>query len=642
MLKPTLFICLCFFSLLQGLRAQLCTGSLGDPVIKIDFGQGTAAGGPLKSSTTSYTYTANSCPNDGEYTVTSQTANCFGNSWHTILQDHSLGDQNGYFMLVNASFLPGDFYLDTVKNLCPGTSYEFAAWVTNVLRSSACSNNGIKPNLSFSIETTTGTVLTTYNTGDINQEATMSWKQYGTFFQTPSGVSDVVVRLTNNAPGGCGNDLALDDITFRPCGPQVTASVGPDNTNKYFTCENEAHSFYLSTSFSPGVYPNPAFQWQVSPDAQTWIDIPGATAQQYLRPPTATGTYFYRMLIADGGNINNTSCRLASNTITIEVVEPSVQIKDTFFGCANTDILLQATGGTIYNWSGPAGFQSTSQQAVVKAATAANQGRYLLSISDEYGCMAQDSTYLIVHPAPIAQVNSPAGVCEGNSIALLASGGTHYQWTPANSLSASNIANPIASPADTTIYTVAVFNDYGCASMANTRVDIWRKPVADAGPDKKLRKGYSVLLDGTISGTHISYYWTPSMDIEDPQALKPLVKPTQTTRFVLHAVSDLGCGTATGEVKVTVFDKMLIPNAFSPNGDGINDLWVIEPISFFATATVQVFNRYGQLVYSGNGLSAPWDGKLKGKPLPVGTYYYTIDLKQQQEPLLSGSVLLIR
>ena len=74
-------------------------------------------------------------------------------------------------MLVNASFTPGDFYVDTVKGLCPSTTYEFAAWVMNVLRTSACQGNGIDPNLTFKIETTTGTVLASYNTGNLQEEA---------------------------------------------------------------------------------------------------------------------------------------------------------------------------------------------------------------------------------------------------------------------------------------------------------------------------------------------------------------------------------------------------------------------------------------------------------------------------------------
>src|SRR5690349_210843 len=124
-------------------RAQLCTGSLGDPVIHITFGSGNNPGPPLRAATTYYTYVSTDCPNDGSYTVRNSTSGCFGSTWYDVLLDHTPNDTNGYFMLVNASYQPGDFYVDTVKGLCGSTTYEFAAWIMNVLRPSACGFNGI-------------------------------------------------------------------------------------------------------------------------------------------------------------------------------------------------------------------------------------------------------------------------------------------------------------------------------------------------------------------------------------------------------------------------------------------------------------------------------------------------------------------
>ena len=146
--------------------AQLCQGSLGDPIVNITFGSGANPGAPLKAATTSYQYVSSDCPGDGFYTVRTNTVNCFGSTWHTVNSDHT-GDPNGYFMLINASFQPSAFYLDTVKGLCGGTTYEFAAWVLNVLKPSACSPNPTQPNLTFTTEATDGSVLQTYNTNTI-------------------------------------------------------------------------------------------------------------------------------------------------------------------------------------------------------------------------------------------------------------------------------------------------------------------------------------------------------------------------------------------------------------------------------------------------------------------------------------------
>ena len=100
-------------------------------------------------------------------------------------------------MLVNASYQPGDFFLTTVTDLCPNTTYEFSAWIMNVLN-----KFGIKPNLTFHIEQPDGTVLASYETGDISVSPSPVWQQYGIIFATPPDNATIVLRITNNAPGG--------------------------------------------------------------------------------------------------------------------------------------------------------------------------------------------------------------------------------------------------------------------------------------------------------------------------------------------------------------------------------------------------------------------------------------------------------
>ena len=625
------------------MQAQLCTGSLGDPVVNITFGGGSGPGPALPLNTTTYSHVFSSCPNDGEYSLVDLSFNCFGGSWHTLSGDHTPNDALGRYMLVNASFLPGDFYLDTIRGLCPNTNYEFATWVKNVLKPSACNGNGIKPNLTFRIETVNGAVLTTFNSGDIDAQETAIWKQYGTYFQTPTGISDVVIRLTNNAPGGCGNDLALDDITFRPCGPSVTATVSSSSSNEIYACESDRKDFLLAASYSPGVYANPFFQWQISTNnGNSWFDIPGATNNTYLRPASAIGSYYYRMLIADGPNINSIACRLSSNTIMITVSQPDAQVTNYVFGCYGSTIGFFAAGGSNYSWTGPNGFTSNIQDPLLPDVQFNNAGWYKVKVTDYRGCTDEDSTNLVVYPAATATVGPDVNICEGASTTLTASGGLKYYWAPTQSLSTDSIQNPIATPKDSTVYTVVVLNQYGCFDTASVKVNVWKKPLADAGPDKKTRQGFPVTITGSIKGTDINYYWTPSSTISNPGSLRTQVNPSQSTYYTLHAESKNGCGVSTDEMFVKVYDKILVPNAFSPNGDGINDTWIIEPLEFFTESITSVYNRYGQLIYTSKGYPKPWDGTRNGTQVPVGVYYYVIDLKTNKEPVLTGSVLVIR
>jgi hypothetical protein len=143
-------------------QSRLCTGSPGDPLININFSPGSIL--PVAPG---YTYTSSSCPDDGFYTVTGYSSGCFGGAWYPVSTDDTGGVS---FMLANASYTPGDFFVSNVSGLCPSITYEFAAWMMNVLR-----NSGIKPNLVFSIETPTGNVLQQYATSDMprNRRARM-------------------------------------------------------------------------------------------------------------------------------------------------------------------------------------------------------------------------------------------------------------------------------------------------------------------------------------------------------------------------------------------------------------------------------------------------------------------------------------
>jgi gliding motility-associated-like protein len=621
--------------------AQLCTGSLGDPVIHITFGSGANPGPSLAAATTNYGYVSTDCPNDGFYTVRNSTANCFSSSWHNVTQDHTPNDANGYFMLVNASFQPGDFYVDTVRGLCGNTTYEFAAWVTNVLRTTACSNAGIDPDLTFKIESTSGATLATYNTGNIAEDGIAVWKQYGLFFKMPASATGVVVRITNNAPGGCGNDIGLDDITFRPCGPAVTASLNITGGTTAAVCEGDNTSFLLTGNY-PGGYTNPAFQWQVSVNGGPYTDVPGANANQYVRPPTGVGSYSYRLSAAEIENLSSNNCRVASNIITIEVNPlPLIQVSGVINACMGADVTLVASGGSTYSWTGPNGFASTQAQPVLNDVDLTNAGIYNVTVTTDKGCSLSGSGELKVNPLPNAQVSGNDHICEGSSTLLQATGGTGYLWSPSSGLSSATTPDPLASPADTTLYKVVVQNQFGCKDSAEIKVNVWKKPQANAGTDKTTREGIAVTLNGTVSGTDVSYFWTPVAGLNDPGILNPQAVLFEDGKYTLHAVSNLGCGTSTDEVFVKVYKKVVIPNAFSPNGDGINDLWLIPALQTYTNPEITVFNRYGQPVYQSKGYNTPWDGKFKGTPLPVGTYYYVIDLKIG-EPPLGGWVVIVR
>lgn len=631
------FICLVSYSASRG---QVCTGSLGDPVVNVTFGNGSNPGSPLNAASTSYNFTNGDCPNDGNYTVINNTQACFGSSWFTVAEDHTPNDANGYMMLVNASFTPGDFYVDTVMDLCSNTKYEFAAWIVNVLNPSACSGSPINPKLVFSIETITGTILGTYSTGDIISPATPQWKQYGLFFTTPLNTSTVVIRLSNTAPGGCGNDLALDDITFRPCGPTVTSTSGT-NLSRIDLCIGSATTVPLNATVGVG-YIAPSLQWQSSSDSGvSWTDIAGATSLSYLVNETAVGIYKFRLSVAEGTNISIANCRVASSPVTITIHDlPAATSSGNSPVCENRVINLIASGGVSYVWSGPAGF-SADVAAPSFIARNNSSGQYSVIVTDEFGCKSTATTNIITTPKPTAVVSGTQNICERDSVRLVASGGNSYLWSPAGGLSAVDIANPIASPADSTIYNVIVSGNNNCTDTAEVIVHVLRRPTANAGPDKILLKGQSVVLEGAVGGSGINFSWTPATYLENALLGQPTATPLRDMLYVLEVRSAANCGVASDNAFVKVYDDIYVPTAFSPNSDGLNDTWRIEALVAVPNAKLTVYNRFGAVVFETTGNNKEWDGTYRGMALPSSSFVYMIDLKNGR-PIKKGTVMIIR
>ncbi len=117
--------------------------------------------------------------------------------------------------------------------------------------------------------------------------------------------------------------------------------------------------------------------------------------------------------------------------------------------------------------------------------------------------------------------------------------------------------------------------------------------------------------------------------------------PSITSTYILKVESTNGCGVTVDSVNVTVYQGLYIPNAFSPNGDAINDTWRIEILAAFPKAELKVYNRYGEMIFSNKGNSKNWDGTFKNKKAQVGAYPYAIDLKNGL-PVLRGIIVLIR
>lgn len=609
-------------------HAQTCTGALGDPVINIDFDRGTNKfGSPIPE--TNYRYVAGT-PNDGFYTIVQNTANS-NTGWHQNVVNHTPNDPNGYFMLVNADFNKGVFYEKTLTGLCPNTTYEFAAWIINILV-----NPGIKPKVRFTIKNN-GAVIGDYVTEDIPEGSATNWIKYGTIFKTPANVGTITLTMTNENPGGDGNDLGLDDITFRACGPTITTSVN-NGGNTASICEGTNQTFNIKANVSTG-YNDPVYQWQQLFNGN-WTNVNGQTntTATFNYVNAVVGTYSYRLNVSERLNAGSPQCSISSAPVTITVnAKPIATSANDGPKCVGQDVQLTANGGVTYSWTGP-NFTSNLQNPILSNVNLTTAGNYTVTVTNANGCTNISQTTVNILPAINATTNFDSQtICPGESVALAASGGTSYSWLPTTGLSNPSIANPIATPLTTTNYVVSISNGT-CTTTKSIIINVLENPTANAGTDKKIVAGQKTILDGAYTGDNVTYTWTPNTFLDNPNVLNPTANPPSDMVYTLTVQN--GCTSVSDEVFIKVFPKIEITNAFTPNGDGINDTWSIAAMSAFEKPLLTVFTRNGQKVLE-TSTTIQWDGKFNGKDLPIGAYYYTLSLNDDFKRY-SGWVLITR
>jgi gliding motility-associated-like protein len=160
-------------------------------------------------------------------------------------------------------------------------------------------------------------------------------------------------------------------------------------------------------------------------------------------------------------------------------------------------------------------------------------------------------------------------------------------------------------------------------------------------PDfKYILQGESAVLDPAITGTDVQYLWSPDLYLSSSTIRSPTIKGVESQLYDLSVTGLGGCVTKR-QIMIYVLKPIFIPNTFTPNGDGINDVWTIKELSNYPGAQVTIFDRWGTRLFYSRGYATPWDGTYNGKPVSVGTYYYIIN-RGIYGPPLSGWVVVLR
>lgn len=252
-----------------------------------------------------------------------------------------------------------------------------------------------------------------------------------------------------------------------------------------------------------------------------------------------------------------------------------------------------------------------------------------------------DTINVIITNSLTVSTRKDTTVCLGASVKLESkSNGDTFSWS-GDGLDNATLLSPVATPTNIgdNIYTLTSTKN-SCTETASVKVTVSSSVQVDAGQNQSIVTGQKAQLNATVSGAD-TYLWTSSPvgnTLSSTRILNPVATPTATTTYTLTAYNATGCK-ASADVTVVVLPYCIkVDNAFTPNGDGINELWkVYQSFACLSNVKVNVFNRYGTKVYESKDYRNQWDGRYKGQPIPDGTYYAVIEFN-----LIDGKTILTK
>lgn len=486
----------------------------------------------------------------------------------------------------------------------------------------------IEANLSFIGETCSGPC-----DGTAIADPTGGTGPYTFFWQPEPGAG----QGTDQVTGLCAGNWTLRITDALGCDTTIAFTVLPytpisDNAVVTDVQCNGACDGSVVTAATGGLGP-PSYVWDPVP-----ANGQGGAQATGLCPGN------YTLVITDAVGCDS--------TFTYTITEPPVLalIVDllTDASCADAAdgaIATTAAGGVPsygFVWSGPNGFSATTEDV-----SALSPGDHQLTVTDANGCTLDT----IITVGALISVIANAGVdqeaCAGTSVTLdgsLSIGAVNWSWRDDAGVEIGNtpVITLASLPPGPHVFTLVV-SDGPCSSSDVVTVNSLPLPIASAGDDRAIFLSETTTLGGSSTEPPGSTFtWSPDSLVNDAAAANPIAEPTLTTWFTLTVVAPNGC-VDTDSVLVTVVPTIVIPNGFTPNGDGRNDAWQIDFIELFPECRVEVYNRWGELLFQSVGYTQLWDGRYKDGLVPVGTYYYVIELNDERFPdPYTGPLTIIR
>ncbi|HYF30311.1 MAG TPA: PKD domain-containing protein [Chitinophagaceae bacterium] len=382
-------------------------------------------------------------------------------------------------------------------------------------------------------------------------------------------------------------------------------------------------------------------QWRWDFGNNTYSSLKDPAAVTYQQ----AGNYNVRLILTNSSGCDDT----AYYPVWARPL-PVIQAPGDLTICRYQSTPLVATGGMQYNWQ-PADGLSCIDCPNPTAAPDSNR-LYAVQGKNIFGCTAVDSVLITVKQPFSMRTASGDTLCKGESYMLSASGAELYAWTPITGLDNPALSNPKARPDTTVMYRVVGRDTHNCfTDTGYVPVVVYPYPLVDAGKDQTITVGTSVQLTPMLSADVKTVRWWPDKWIDCVTCPQPVASPKQTTKYTLEVANQGGCVTRDDVTLfvVCVEGNLFMPNTFSPNGDGMNDVFYPRGKGIYGVKSFRVFNRWGEMVFEQgnfqtNDITKGWNGTYKGKLASQDVYVYTIDVVCENNQVFSfkGNIALIR
>ncbi|OSZ82130.1 hypothetical protein CAP35_02355 [Chitinophagaceae bacterium IBVUCB1] len=316
--------------------------------------------------------------------------------------------------------------------------------------------------------------------------------------------------------------------------------------------------------------------------------------------------------------------------------------------CLKDTATLTASGGLTYIWNTTPYLSCLDCPSPL--AYPAEAFRFVVTGKDANGCTNKDSVWVRLKTKVVAISGPDEDICEKDAVTLTISGAKTYKWTPPTGLDNDGSAAPVASPSITTKYTVISYEGSCIPDTDFVNVTVHPLPEVTATGSAKIIAGNSTPISAT--GKLIDRFkWVPAESLSCSDCPDPTASPSKTTEYTIHVFTDFGC-VDSDKVTITVLcdkSQLFIPNTFTPNGDGQNDIFYPRGNGLDKLKSFRIYNRWGETVFERSNIAlndqySGWDGNFRGAQLPPDVFVYIVEAYCDNGDVMTikGDITLVR